>query len=519
MEKSKKSKQLKDEETPSVPSLESSDSEKFPTFLDETKIVTLIFQDKENFEFYHNNIDPKNFELKPCENITRLIFNFSDKYGHPPNAEELANELDEFIKENPREPSDTYWDFLGKIIEPTDIEYTKDKVREFAQDRAFKTALLEGIESKKPILEKTKETINKLEKIEKTGSPKFEETFLSDVEEKNVRWFWRNKIPLGTVSLIVGYPNTSKSYFAMMMAAAVTKGDTLPGEHFENVAQKGSVIILSAEDDPETTIKKRVRVHGGDCSKVLSLGISKENYYMFNLKTDLKYLDEKIKELRDVKLIIIDPVSAYLGADPKFDSYKETHVRSTLAPVAELARKHDLAIVGIMHLNKKEEALAITRVSGSMAFAAAPRAVWLIAKNRDDKTLFHFANLKFNLGEKPSGLSYRIKKDVITFEDRNEEDLDPEELLSKDRGGESPIGEAKEFLQEIFKNDKERDTAEIMDNAKTDGIAIKTLKRAKKDLKITSKEKRIDGKNKWMWVFPERLIGLVKKEENPEEGK
>jgi hypothetical protein len=208
-------------------------------------------------------------------------------------------------------------------------------------------------------------------------------------------------------------------------------------------------------------------------------------------------------EMGDVKLIIIDPVSAYLGADMRFDSYRETHVRSVLAPVAELARKHDLAVVGIMHLNKKEGAEAINRVSGSGAFVAAARAVWLIAKSKRDKGLFHFCLMKFNLGEKPSGLSYRIKRDRIVFEDLNE-DWDAEDLLRTDRKG-SPRQEAREFLMELIKQKKQWDAEEVERKRQEEGISKRTLDRAKKDLKMKSIDVKDEKTGKWKsaWTIDE----------------
>lgn len=93
--------------------------------------------------------------------------------------------------------------------------------------------------------------------------------------------------------------------------------------------------------------------------------------------------------------------------------------------------------------------------------------------------------------------------------------MDPDELLSKDRSAESPIGEARVFLLELLGNGDKRDATEIMDIAKIEGIAVRTLKRAKGELGIKSKEVALDsGKKKWVWFLPEYLI---KKKEDPEE--
>ena len=56
---------------------------------------------------------------------------------------------------------------------------------------------------------------------------------------------------------------------------------------------------------------------------------------MFNIATDLDLLREKIVEVRDVRMVQIDPISAYLGVG-KMDSYRTTDVRAVLAPLVEL---------------------------------------------------------------------------------------------------------------------------------------------------------------------------------------
>lgn len=475
--------------------------ENLPPKIFEGNLINAILRDQDNIKFYRDNINPDNFSFQPAIETVRLIFYFYDKYKRAPEEDELTQELAEYLeKQNKPIPENFFTDLWQIIFEPSDIEYPRDKLLEWMRSQALKKTMLEAakFEEKGQTMKAVSFILEKLEDIKRTGIPKFGETIYKDVQEANMEWLWRNKIPMATISLIVGYQGVSKSYFSTMLAAAVSKGQPLPGEHYENFAVKGSVVILSAEDDPETTIKRRLRMHDADQEKIRSINISK-NYETFNLKTDLQNLDDMVKRIGDVKLIIIDPVSAYLGADMRFDSYRETHVRSVLAPVAELARKYDLAIIGIMHLNKREDAAAINRVSGSGAFVAAARAVWLIAKAGMDEGLFYFCPLKFNLGEKPKGLAYRIKNERIHVEDFDSEE-NAEELLAKPDTRSSQRQDAKEFLRELIKIKREWDAEEIERKAKEEGIAMRTLNRAKKDLKMKSiKVEGEDGKVKWVW--------------------
>jgi len=477
-----------------------------PKEIFEGNLINVILRDKENIKFYRDNINPDNFSFTPAKETVRLIFNFYDKYKRSPEQDELTQELAGYLeKENKPIPENFFHELWTIIFEPTDIEYPRDKLLEWIRSSALKKAVLDALEFEKK--SQTLKAVNflaeKMDDIKRTGIPKFDDDTIEEIEETEIRWLWRFKIPLGTISLITGYPGVSKSYFSMMMAASVSKGLPFPGEHFENVSVKGSVIILSAEDDPGATIKRRLRIHDADQKKIHLVGVSKD-FLMFNLKTDLQYLEDLITKIGDVKLVIVDPVSAYLGADMKFDSYKDTHVKSVLSPALELAKKHELALLLIMHLNKKEDSAVINRISGSGAFMQVPRAAWLIAKSRYDKGLFHFVCMKHNLGEKPKGLAYRIKNEKITIEDFSDES-EAEDLLTRDYGKTSQRQDARDFLMEMAKIKKEWDAEEVEKKRKEEGIGKRTLDSAKKDLNMKSiKFAGENGKQKWVWILDDK---------------
>ncbi len=78
----------------------------------------------------------------------------------------------------------------------------------------------------------------------------------------------------------------------------------------------------------------------------------------------------------------MDPVSAFIGGG--VDTHREAAVRRVLAPLAGLAERQDLAVLGVAHLNKDQAAKLLNRVSGSVAFGAAPRSVLAFARHPDD---------------------------------------------------------------------------------------------------------------------------------------
>src|SRR6185503_13492105 len=106
---------------------------------------------------------------------------------------------------------------------------------------------------------------------------------------------------------------------------------------------------------------------------------------MFSLVTDLHMLRQKIAKIGDVLLVLIDPMSAYLGVG-KMDSFRTTDVRAVLGPVIELATELKITIIGVMHFNKKVDVTnALLRISDSLAFGAAARHVYGVVNDADNK--------------------------------------------------------------------------------------------------------------------------------------
>jgi hypothetical protein len=179
------------------------------------------------------------------------------------------------------------------------------------------------------------------------------------------------------------------------------------------------VIFLSAEDDAEDTIIPRLMAAGADLKRVHIIesvisGRTDDGEPMeklFSLQSDLYELDKTIREIGDVGLIVIDPVSAYLDG---VDSYKNSEVRAVLAPLRTLARKHNTAVLMITHINK-DGAKALMRVNGSLGFGAAARAVYLVAEDPLDPARRLLLSLKHNVSLKPSGMAYTVESATVEY--------------------------------------------------------------------------------------------------------
>jgi RecA-family ATPase len=109
-------------------------------------------------------------------------------------------------------------------------------------------------------------------------------------------------------------------------------------------------------------------------------------------------------------LIVIDPITAYLAG---IDSHINADVRAVLAPLGQLAARHSVAVVCVSHLNKGGAASggsgdALLRVSGSLAFVAAPRAAFIVARDPENRARRLFLPAKNNLGRDGTGLAFSV---------------------------------------------------------------------------------------------------------------
>jgi len=112
---------------------------------------------------------------------------------------------------------------------------------------------------------------------------------------------------------------------------------------------------VTAEDGIADTIRTRAEAAGADLDRFhyLKSVIDKDGRPgVFSLQEDLARLKEVIVAIGDVALVIIDPVTAYLGAG-KIDTHKTADVRAVLSPLTEFADEQGVTILGITHPQKQ----------------------------------------------------------------------------------------------------------------------------------------------------------------------
>lgn len=324
---------------------------------------------------------------------------------------------------------------------------------------------------------------------------------LDTVDPKPIVFTWHNKIPSGVLSLFAGDPGDGKTTVAIDAMARISTGTDWPDAKNPYMNEGRSVFFMTAEDGLGDVIRVRADEAGANVSKIKIVETvvqQKDRAETFDIRKHLQFLEKAIEKEGDVKLVVFDPITAYLG---DLEDRKNTQVRAALAPLAALAEKHNLAIIGITHLNKDQAKKALYRAMGSIAFTAAARSVWLVSRDEEDPTgrRRFFTPLKANMCKNPSGLAFLIdgplgRPKVIWEPDPI--DRTASELLLDEEGRErhGALREAKQFLVEALK-DGPQPSRNIHEEAKSCGIAEKTLNRAKSIMNVRSYQRD----RQWYW--------------------
>jgi hypothetical protein len=333
---------------------------------------------------------------------------------------------------------------------------------------------------------------------------------LADVRAERLAWLWPGRFPQGKVSMVVGDPGLGKSLALLAIIAAVTRGSRWP-IHSEGAAPCGDVLLLSAEDDPADTIRPRLEAAGAELRRVHVIDAVREMnsagksvVRCWNL-SDTAALDALLTKLSACKLVVVDPISAYLHGT---DSHKNSDIRELLAPLAALATKHRVSIICVSHLNKSAQGSAMYRTTGSLAFVAAARAVYAVTRDRDNPARRLVVPIKANLAPDATGLAYTIStadtalgaQPVVCWENQAvsitaEEALAPPVADDRDvdTGG---LNEALEWLQETLETGA-MDGKALKCLARDAGISHMTLHRAKDRLRVTTLSQGFGKSRRW----------------------
>lgn len=328
----------------------------------------------------------------------------------------------------------------------------------------------------------------------------------SAVEPKPVEWLWPGRIPSGKNSLLVGPPGVGKSYVSLDIGSCISVGGPWPDG--AGNAPLGEVLILAAEDGIADTMRPRIDLLGGDPEKFFIIESIRRTDYdgkkidrAVRLDTDLAAIEQLLQAHPETRLIIIDPISEYVG---RIDSHKNEQVRGVLSPLALLAEKYGIAILSVTHFNKNGAGPALYRTMGSLAFTAQARAVWGFIPDADDNERILLLPLKNNLSKKIPGLAFSIVDGIVVWEE-DPVDISADEAiqnLSSSKPQKGVVAEAADWLRERLAGGQRVESDALNAEAKENGFSVSTFRRAKAAVGAQSKRGLKYEGCKWFISLP-----------------
>ena len=263
-------------------------------------------------------------------------------------------------------------------------------------------------------------------------------------------WLWFPYIPFGKLTIIQGNPGEGKTYFAMRLTAACTNRKPLPGME---TLEPFNIIYQTAEDGLGDTVKPRLMEAEADLERVLVID---------DRDTPLTLADERIaRAIREnnARLVIIDPVQAFLGAD--VDMNRANEVRPIFRSLGDIAQATGCAIVLIGHLNKAAGTQSTYRGLGSIDITAAVRSLLFIGKLKDSPTTRVLIHEKSSLAPPGQSLAFSLG-DEKGFEWIGAYDITADELLAGTDTAktESKTAQAEALILELLADGKRMPSAE-----------------------------------------------------------
>lgn len=296
---------------------------------------------------------------------------------------------------------------------------------------------------------------------------------MSEVEETVVQWLWYPFIPFGKVTLIQGNPGKGKTWLAMAIAAYCTNGKELPNAL---PIEPFNVLYQTAEDGIADTIKPRLAKCGADMTRVRFINEDEKQLSM----TDDRI--EKAIRQNNVRLMIMDPIQAYLGAN--VDMNRANEIRPLFRHLSTIAERTGCAIVLIGHLNKSSGSQSDYRSLGSIDIAAAVRSILFVEKveKEKDQDIRVVYQQKDSLAKKENPVAFSLGEEGLKW--LGEYDISIEDLLMGKAGTkkETKLEKAQKLILELLNKRKVMCLEELEAELLAYGISSRTGRDARKQL-------------------------------------
>lgn len=326
----------------------------------------------------------------------------------------------------------------------------------------------------------------------------------SDIQERRVDWLWQQKIPRDVLASLFAVLGSGKTTIVIDLSARFTTGREWP-DGSPNTNPPGEVLFVVEEDALDTIVKPRLLAAGADISKchyLVKVQIRKgarKAERMLALDQDLGAISRMLEKHPAIKLIVIDPLTSYLG---KVNMDKDQELRPVLLPLNSLCQERRINVIAIAHPNKRSDVGASGRAPGGAGMASVPRATWFCGADPDEPGQYLLVMLRVTAARDRSGMRYAFgDKEIpncgvqpyIVWKGKTEKTADDllDRLDSRERKTDIGIAAVKEFL----KGGPQLST-DVYKHLESKGVSRRTAERVRDELNRRKElQVRTDGGN------------------------
>ncbi|MBB4134647.1 AAA family ATPase [Gordonia humi] len=321
-------------------------------------------------------------------------------------------------------------------------------------------------------------------------------TFGNQIDMKPIEWMMDDWLPWGFLTLLAGREGLGKSTIACKIAAE----RTLHGER---------VIYLATEDSIEHVVAPRLKAAGADMSRVMFLSVKSEfsDNGVVEFPADLDAVEDLIVDYQ-VRLVVLDAATSVVSQSVAGDGNNDRKIRAVLEPMAQLASRQNIVMLGLCHFGKKDSADSGKLMMGSIAWSQVARSVLSVAADEDSGRLV-VTNTKSNLAKRKRSESVEVVTrdlgdgiDVGVAEWRGETDTTATDLLG-DSGEREERTEAMRWVHDYLGLNPDSLSLDVKrEGAKELGCSQKAIQRAAKKLGVTATDTN-DFPRRTVWNLPD----------------
>lgn len=279
------------------------------------------------------------------------------KHSKLPSLETIEQETDVEMRDFPDEP-------IGYWVESVQRRYTSNQLLDGYREISDLVAKDDVEEAVKKI----QDLNSKLSESRRCNAKSPQRYSAHDLVNKmsfsEPKWAIRDILPAG-LNILGGKPKMGKSIFALNICLAIASNSTVP---YKLDVERGAALYFALEDVPRRIQARIIRMMRENRA-------TKKLHILFECprmgQGGLGFLEEQIKAVKDLRLVIIDTLAKFRPATKPRNSTLYDIDHREVSKIKDLADKYSLSILLVHHLRKMAAEDPMDTFSGTLGLTGA----------------------------------------------------------------------------------------------------------------------------------------------------